>query len=353
MPSVSSTMYGYSSTRVKAMESRLLDRSTLNQLAKMENVGSMIGLLLQTNYKQYLEQFGGKDVHDELIDFALSKSLEVDVKKLIAIVPKEQKEMTAHIVGRSDTQNIKLIFYAKVTGKSFDDVSKYVVESYNIDNETMKRALEEQTLDGAVEKLAVRTPYSVIVRDALATYKKTGNLTEVNATIDMGFYRELESAVRKLSMISSESATVVRLDMEMRNILALLRAKKYNMSADKLKNVLLQRGITPVDKLLEIFETSKDIDELAGNVKSFDLKHAVDLYEKGNRKRMLIFEISMRNAIFKRAVSLLQHSTLSYAVILGYFYLKEMEVFTLRILINGKSYGLSKDEVDEMINWQT
>lgn len=353
MSTLSSTMYGYSSTRVKAMESKLLDRSTFAQLAKMENVGSMIGLLLQTNYREYLEQFGGKEVHDELVDFALSKSLGVDLKKLIAIVPKEQKEMTAHIVGRSDTQNIKLVFYAKIYNKSFDDISRYIVESYNIDSETMKRALEEQTLEGATERLAVRTPYGNIVRNALATYKKTSNLTEANATIDIGFYKELESAVTKLSEVSRESASVVKLDIEMRNILTLLRAKKYGIKIDKLNDILIERGTTSVEKLLELFENSKSVNELAANVKSFDLKHALERYEKEGNRRMLLFEISMRNTIFKRAVSLLQHSTLSYAVIMGYYYLKEMEVFTLRVLINGKSYGLTKEEIDEMINWQT
>lgn len=352
MPSVSSTMYGYSSTRVKAMESKLLDRSTINQLAKMDDVASMIGLLLQTNYKEYIEQFGGKDVRGELIDFALSKSLEVDIKKLIAIVPKEQKEMTAHIVGRSDAQDIKLIFYAKVTGKSYDEVSRYIVESYNIDNETIKRALEEQTLEGAVERLAVRSPYSNIVRDALATYKKMGNLTEVNATIDTGFYKELASAIRKLSEISRESASVIKLDMEMRNVLMLLRAKKHNLNIEVLNNLLLDKGITSVESLLTIYETSKDIHDIVERVKTFDLRRAEELYVKEKSRQLLLFEISMRNAIFKKAVALLRHSTLSFAVIMGYYYLKEMEVFTLRILINGKSYGLTKEEINEMIDWQ-
>lgn len=345
-------MYGYSSTRVKAMESKLLGKDVINQLSKMDNVSSMIGLLLQTNYKEYLEEFGGKDVKSGLVDFALSKSMEVDVKKLIAIVPKELKNMTSHIVGRSDAQNIKLIFYAKATGKSFDEVSRYVVESYNIDNETMKRAFEEQTIEGAIERIAVRSPYGNIVRDALATYKKTGNLTEVNATIDLGFYKELESAIMKLSEISRESASVIRLDIELRNILSVLRAKKHNIGIEGLKSMLLERGVTPVETLVDIFETSKNVNEVVGKIRSFDLKKELELYEKGNSKQLLVFEIGMRNDIFKRAVGLLQHSTLSYAVIMGYFYLKEIEIFTLRILINGKSYGLTREEIDEMISWQ-
>jgi vacuolar-type H+-ATPase subunit C/Vma6 len=348
----SATVYGYSSTRVKAMESKLLDHDTIARLSKMDSVTSMIGTLLQTNYKSYIEEFGGKEVSGELIDFALSKSMEVDVKKLIAIVPKEQKNMTAHIVGRSDAQNIKLVFYSKATGKNFEQISRYIIESYNIDNETMRRAIEEQTIESASERLAVRSPYGEIVRDALSVYKKTGNLTEVNASIDMGFLKLLEGAIRKLTEVSRESASVIRMDMEMRNVITLIRAKRYKLGTEKLKGMLLQRGITPFDSLIEIYEISNDVKEIAERIKSFDLKHAMEIYEKGQNKRMLIFEISMRNAIFKRAVALLRHSTLSFSVIMGYFYLKEMEVFALRIIINGKSYGLSQEEVTEMIDWQ-
>lgn len=352
MAQVSPAMYGYSSTRVKAMESRLLDRNTINQLAGMDNVASMVGFLLQTPYKEYIDQFGGKNVPGELIDFALSKSLEVDIKKLISIVPKEQKEMTAHLVGGSDAQNIKLVFYAKATGKAFGDVSRYVVESYNIDDDTMKRALEEPTMEGAAERLAVRSPYGNIVRAALNTYKKTGNLTEVNATIDNGFYKELTSAMRKLYGISRESAGIIRMDIEMHNVLMLLRAKRHGMGIDRLGALLLEGGITSNESMLAIFEESKDMHDVVGMVKSFDLRHALDLYEKGNNRQMLLFEISMRNAIFGKARAILRHSTLSFSVIMGYFYLKEMEVFTLRVLINGRGYGLTKEEIGGMIDWQ-
>jgi V/A-type H+/Na+-transporting ATPase subunit C len=352
MSGTSSTMYAYSSTRAKAMGSKLLDRAVISQLSKMDDVASMVGLLLQTSYKEYIDQFGGKDVRGELIDFALSKSLEVDVKKLIAIVPKEQKDMTSNIVGRSDAQNIKLVFYAKATGKTFEQISRYIIDSYNIDTETVKRAIEEQTIEGASERLAVRTPYGNIVREALNTYKKTSNLTEVNATIDLAFYKRLENAVKRLAEVSPESASVVRLDIEIRNILTLLRAKKHNLPVEKIKDILLQKGLTSKPALIEMYVSTKDIADLADRVKTFDLKHALDVYEKGKSKQMLIFEINMRNDLLKRAVGLLQHSTLSFATIMGYFYLKEMEVFALRIIINGKSYGLTKEEIGEMIYWQ-
>ncbi|MGI0100901.1 MAG: V-type ATPase subunit [Candidatus Micrarchaeaceae archaeon] len=350
--SKAASVYGYSSTRVKAMESKLLGSDILGRLAGLEDVPSMVGLLLQTDYKQYIEEFGGMDMKAELADFALSKSLECDVQKLIYVVPKEQKEMTMHIVGRSDAQNIKLVFYAKAEQKDYDYISRYVVESYNIDAGTVKRAIEELTVEDAAALLAVRTPYGIVVNSALNAYRNTHNLTEVNAAIDKGFFRLLEGAIRKLSGISRESASIIRMDMEMRNILTILRAKRYGMSIDKVNDLLIERGITSIEDMLDMFESSSSIGELAMKVSSFDLKDAVSAYESNKWHRMLQFEIAMRNAIFKKAVALLRHSSLSYGVIIGYFYLKEIEVFTLRILINGRSLGLSNEEINRMIAWK-
>lgn len=346
------TTYGYSNARVKAMESKLLDQSFMNQIAKSENVASAMGLLLQTDYKTYVDQFGGMNVEEGLVDFALSKSLEENSHKLINLTPKDDRQIIARLVSRSDAQNMKLVFYAKINNKSFDEISRYIIESQNIDYETVKRALNEQTLEETATKLMVRSPYRKVIEEALKAYRESSNITELNAAIDMGFFRLLAGTIKKLSQSDHESATIAKMDIEMRNILVLIRAKKYNLDTSKLRKLLVEKGITSIESLMQIFESSKDVHELAEKVSSFDLKKALESYEKGKGRQMLLFEISMRNQIFRKAISLLRHSTLSFSVIMGYFYLKEIEVFTLRILINGKSYGLTQQEIEEMGIWQ-
>jgi len=39
-------------------------------------------------------------------------------------------------------------------------------------------------------------------------------------------------------------------------------------------------------------------------------------------------------------------------VLISYFYLKEIEVFTLRIYIIGRMHGLTNEEVTGMTEWQ-
>lgn len=50
-------LYGYSNTRVRAMLSRMLSRASILDLSKAESTSTMIGSLLQTEYRQHLDHF--------------------------------------------------------------------------------------------------------------------------------------------------------------------------------------------------------------------------------------------------------------------------------------------------------
>lgn len=345
--------YSYSSTRVRAMESKLISKDTMDELAKMKDIETMLARLLQTNYKDYIEEFGGLGARGELIDFALSKSLAVDAEKLIVITPPDERDTIRRIINRWDIRNIKLMLYAKSTGKNFEHISKYITPSRELDVRTIKEAMMEPDVTATISKLMLKPQYKDELKAALDAYKKTGNMTEVNTAIDKKFFSKLGGTIVDLNRISYESAVIVRLDIEMRNILTMLRAKRYRLGTDRLAALLIDNGMTPIDKLIRIYNASRDIREIVEAIGGYGLKQAYSKYQTAETKQMLTFEISIRNYIFKRAVSLLRHSVLSFASIVAYFYLKEMEIFKLRVLIKGMDYGLSGNETMEMLAWQT
>ncbi|EQD26669.1 hypothetical protein B1B_19501, partial [mine drainage metagenome] len=68
--------YGYSSARVKAMESRLIGKKTMQEIINAKDASTIIAILFQGDYKKDLEEFGGLEIKGELIDFALSKNFD-------------------------------------------------------------------------------------------------------------------------------------------------------------------------------------------------------------------------------------------------------------------------------------
>src|SRR5271157_5954962 len=113
--------YGYSNTRVKAMESKLVARDAIERMLAAKEVESLGAMLLQTSYKGYVEEFGGTKAMDKLIDFALSKSLGKETNKLVDVAPNAKREIVRDIVGVWDMSNIKFMLGAMSTGRGFDD----------------------------------------------------------------------------------------------------------------------------------------------------------------------------------------------------------------------------------------
>ena len=345
--------YGYSNARVKAMESKLVGNEFVKEISKINEIDTIIAKLLQTDYKRYIEEFGGKEIKSELIDFALRKSFNESTEKLIKVTPNDQKDTIMRIVSKWDVYNIKLALYAKANGKTYDDISKYIISTHLVSTQIMKEAMSEANVDYMVGKLVLSTPYRLVLDAALDTYRKTnGNMTEVSAAIDKAFFDDLGNTIFRLARSSHEAAIVVKLDIEMRNIRVLIRSKRHGSSAARIKDLLIPNGITPSDQLIKIYENARDVKELIENIKSFDLKNVYAQYEASPDRRILLFEIGMRNIIFERMIALLRHSVLSLGTIIAFFYLKEMEIFTLRVVIQGKAYGLSSEEINSMIKWQ-
>jgi V/A-type H+-transporting ATPase subunit C len=342
--------YGYSNTRVKAMKANMLSKEKINEILQMENLSQIIALLLKTDYKEDIEEFGGLNIYTNLIDFALNKHIARTVEKLIRITPKREKEVIEKLLVKLDLYNLKLILYSKATNKSYDSIRKYIIESSKIPNIIIKEALEQSTLDDAINKLIKKTPYKKILESIKEIYKKSNNIEEVEEIVDRYFFEEFGKNAKIIEKYSINAAKIIAMDVEIRNLLMLIRSKKYNLSEEQLKQLLIPYGITKTKELLYIYENSKDLKELINNIKSFDLREVFNKYEKEN-KRLLTFEISMKNQLFKKIKILLAHEVLSIGTIIYFFYLKEREVLNLRIIINSKIYGIGNKDVEEMIGW--
>ncbi len=343
--------YGYSNTRVKAMESKLVARDAIERMLAAKETESMGAMLLQTSYKGYVEEFGGTKSMDKLIDFALSKSLGKETNKLVAVAPPAHREIVRDIVGVWDMSNAKFMIGAMGTGKGFDDISRYLIDSKYVSAARVKEAMATNSIESAIGKLAAATPYKQEMRSALNAYRKSKDLMEVDSAIDVAYYAKLGSTIEKLRKINRESAQLIARRIDLKNALMLLNAKRHGREFSEIRGYLVRNGSVGIAALGKAFESSKSVDALAVSIGAFDLKQAAAEYAAGKGRSLMIFEIAMMNELFRDALKAVRHSVLSFGTIIAFLYLKEIEVSTLRIIIKGKSYGLGDDEIRRMITW--
>ncbi len=344
------SVYGYSSARVKAMEAKLLDRSTMQNILNAKDPSTILSILFQTEYKKSISEYGGLNIKTELIDFALSKNLAENVGKLVTITPTTQRKITRALVGKWDLYNVRLALEAKDRRVGYDAISSQVIDYGPYNAAFIKEVLREETIEGMLAKFLINSPYVDILQGALETYRKSKSMVETVARMDELYYDALESVLLSLKNLHYESGMILKMDIDMKNVMMLLRAKKAALKFADVASSLIDRGSMDKKTLESIFNGSADVEAMVGQIKNFDLKEALAVYKTS--KRMLAFEIGMRNTIFVTSLALLKHSILSYGTIVGYIYLKEIEIFTLRILIKAKFYGLSKEEIARLMVWR-
>ena len=345
-----SNRYAYSATRVKAMESELIEPAMMKDIMQAKDASSILSLLSQTSYKKELEQFGGIKISSDMIDFALSKNLALNVSKLITITPMEDKSITRAIVGKWDIYNIELAIDAKSSKKSFEEIAKYIIDYGPYNADVIKDALREASVDGLISKLSINSPYREILAEALDEFKKSGDALKANMLIDRLYYQKLGSLMPKIKELSPEAATIIKLEIDMKNMLNLIRGKRYALKFNEISEGLIKNGSLSIEELQSIYENAKNEDDVAKNAKVFDLSNEVEIYKK--ERRLFVFEIGMRNQILSKGIKMLSHALLSFGAILAYAYIKDIEVLTLRIIIKSKQYALPQDEVARMILWK-
>ncbi len=343
--------YAYSNTRVKAMESKLVGRETLERMLAAKEPGSIAAMLLQTEYKTDVEKLGNVREMSELIDFGLSKNLGRETSKLISIAPKDQRAMMVAIAGRWDVSNIKILLEAVASKKSYESVSRYIIDSKYTGQSVAKEVMASKSVEDAISWLSLHTPYPSLLEGALSAYKRTRSAADASDALEYEYYLRLGKTINRLAGVDRGAADLIKSRIDMRNVLLLLEAKKHGADFASISGRLLPNGRMQAGALEKLFRDARSVEGLAESVKIFDLKNAVAEYGSGKTRPLMVFEIAMLNEIFRKALSGIRHSVLSFGALVAFLYLKEVEAFTIRILIKGRSYGLSDAEIRGMISW--
>jgi ATP synthase A1 C subunit len=345
--------YGYSSARVKAMESRLITNKTMQEIINARDASTIIEILFQGDYRKDLEEFGGLEIKGELIDFALSKNLAKNVAKLVQVSPTTERKLMRAIEGKWDLYNVKVAIESKDRGASYDAIARYLIDYGMYDSAFIRDLMREESIESMLGKCMINSPYRDILREALESYKKTRSAVDAVAAIDKFYYRTLGSVIIGLRVIDNSAARIIKMDIDMKNIILMIKAKRAGFKFSDISGGIIDSGNIAASELDQIFSGSRDITSMALQIKQYDLKPAADLYREGRSSQLLLFEIGLRNSIFGKSMSLLNHSILSFGAILAYAYMKEIEVFTLRVLINSKMYGLGREETSRLIVWKS
>lgn len=342
--------YGYSNTRVKAMEAKLLSGESMQTIINAKDVGTILTSLVQTDYNKAMLKFGGVEMKQSLIDFALSQNFAERMTILVKITPKSDHEIVRTMVRRFGLSNVKLALEAKDRGLTYDDISKYVLDYGSYDMHAVKEAFKENSITEMLNRFLKERHSSPIIKAAIAAYAKKKDVFDAIAAIDEAYYKSYSELIAEVSKRSEPAAELLKMEIDAKNIITLIRAKGRRLQFKDISDYIIENGDVSESNLKKSYESASNVEALAQGIKAPGMKEALESYKSS--KQLISFEIGLRNAILIKSMKTLRHSVLSFGTIISYIYSKEIEVLTLRILVKSKAYGLSKDEVSRLITWK-
>ena len=140
-------------------------------------------------------------------------------------------------------------------------------------------------------------------------------------------------------------------EVEISNILTLLRLKKAKfgtdvakdfiiLSGDKLKDskIMSLAGLDDLEELLKILEKTKYKNVLAKGIEEFR--------KNGS---LIALEAELYKHLLKQSVLFMHQHPLSINVILGYMFAKDIETRNLRIIVKGKQLGLNEEFIESQL----
>jgi len=225
--------YPYANGVVKAIETRLLDRSRTAKLARTERSG-FLKALADAGY--------GRIVPGDTIESAIARDMKDFHALLDEITP--DKKATDLFFLTEDAMNVKILFKRKLFGApAFDDSGA--------DGSAAFPGLAKAILEGDDEPLPVplRTLLSDIARKAGGTGAGT-----LSAIVDRELFGH---AFRTIGLFPNDALrTYLRAKADFANVMAMLRMQRLGWSADRLADVFIPGGRYPLALVTEAFSAS-------------------------------------------------------------------------------------------------
>jgi V/A-type H+-transporting ATPase subunit C len=244
---------------------KMLSRTSLQTLAESRDVEELVTRMKNTVYLDVLAKLQ-KPFTAEKVEGALREHLVNTHAKMVAIAS-GAAVLNAYFV-RYITWNLKIILKGKALGRTYDDLLPKVnlrAEELVGRRDLVVKALVAKDFEEAVASLQ-GSEFGEDARKAAAAYKEKGDVRLFDTYLDHAFYKSLDRSLLNESKLE-DVQKLVGVDIDSYNILAVLRAKYWGLSATETSDLIVtttaKASRETLQKMINMEKIQDAIGELA------------------------------------------------------------------------------------------
>jgi len=327
----SNDQYAYAVGRVRAMETRLLDRSKIDRMVEAKSAEEALKVLGESEYAEYLAELGSVHEFEKMLDYELRR-VYLELRKI-----SPEPELISLFTRKFDYHNLKVIFKAHKLGEKRDEL--LVQEVGNIPLTELARAVSDEDFRNlppqmrqAAEKLSEH-------------FRMEADPQLVDLLLDRAMYAEITEMIVELDSSFLKDYFIYLVDLL--NIKTYLRVKRINRPKEFLEQALLPFGEVNMMKLVQLAEPLEVlVDRLMFSRYATVIEEGVQAYQKTDT--LTRYEKLADDFLIKYAKQA-KYLVFGPEPIIGYILAKENELKLIRIIMVGKINKLPTEEIKERL----
>jgi V/A-type H+-transporting ATPase subunit C len=343
-------VYAYANARSKALQSDLLSSAKLESLGGMKDFDEIVHELNLSPYKDDLANLSVKYSGADLLEAAIHRNLARSLKTVIALTPRDAKNVISLILGTWDIRNINLIIASKALGYSFGSQSDtFLFSSHDyplgpiagaLTYYDLKNLIDMKEISQVVEWVGTR--FGTDFEPALEKYRTDGDIGPLLLQIELTYLRKLVTAMSGRSGTDTRVVGALKARIDEKNLIAILKAKQRNLNAMDVPRFTVEGGNISKQTLSDLFRAG-GVEELVENLKPYyDITDGLGEYR--NRGLVALENLLVRK-ITQKTITSLRVAPPSISSIVAYILLKELEIENLTKIIRGKENEVSETEI--------
>lgn len=321
--------FAHAITRLRVLETRLLDRIKLERLIDSQNAESAFKILLDNNYGDQAGAALRADDYEILLGDELKK-----LYKLMKEVSPE-KRLVEMMCLRYDYHNVKVLLKAKALNKDLDNL---LAPISTVPTQKLKEYISSENYRDLSPIMAKA------ILEVEAEFKKNEDPQDIDILLDKYMYLDIMDKANAIGDPFIKDFYIDTIDFI--NIKTFLRVKKQNKDRFFLNKVLIQGG-----KLQSSLFTSlinEHVETLAAKLSHTDyhelFKRGIEDYER--TMKINVLEKEMDNFLMEY---IKKGKFVSFGIepLMGYMIAKETEIRNVRIIMVGKVNNISPAVIRE------
>lgn len=343
--------YAPSHGRLKALVPSFLHKDQIQAFVGARDLAELTKLLEATPYGPEVTEALATQQGAEAVEVAVNRHFVRTCRIAYAAAPFAGRAIVGAYLKRWDVENIGLILSAKAYGRPLSETDAFLVSDRQtpaglsagvMSLDDLRGLLAQSSLEGVASQL-VRFGYGATLLQHLDEFAKTQDLFPLLQALKAQYYADLRSSARFFQGDEWVVRQIIAGEIDVLNLLTLLKGKATEVRAEDLTPLLLDGGSIPMKSLVDWagLRSVAEIVEAAGP--AFPLAEGLPAYKASGS--LVAFELALRRQYIQTNLARARLYPLSLAGLFAFLLLADAERSDLRRIIYGKVYNLPGEQI--------